>query len=471
MERNCSLIRVSAGLAVLIFGVLLSPFAQARQNQGTVPPNVFGSVTQGNAAPGTISLSIADAIDRALKYNLGSVIATQDSRVSAAEHLRALSELLPKINATVSETYQQIDLAAFGFTSFPGVAPVVGPFTVADARAHYSQPALDMKLLHDLRAASERLTASNLAQQDVREFVVLVTTDLYLEAVAGASRVDAAQAELKSAQAVYDRAVDLKDSGIIPGIDLLRSEVQLQTQQQRVLAVENGLAKQRLNLARAIGLPQGQAFSQTDSFVTTSTAIPPLEQALVTAMESRADYRRAEALVRAAEESRKAATSRRLPSVGFYADYGAIGENPWNSHGTVTIQTTLLVPIYTGERTKAEVMESEGMLEQRKAEAANLKGRIEYELRTANLDIQSAAQQVRVAQQARDLARQQLTQAQDRFAAGVTNGLEVTQSQDSVVASDENYISSLYALNVAEASLARAMGTAEKTIKSFFGGK
>jgi hypothetical protein len=104
MERNCSLIRVSAGLAVLIFAFLLSPFAQARQNQGTVPPNVFGSVTQGNAAPGTISLSIADAIDRALKYNLGSVIATQDSRVSAAERLRALSELLPKINATVSET-------------------------------------------------------------------------------------------------------------------------------------------------------------------------------------------------------------------------------------------------------------------------------------------------------------------------------------------------------------------------------
>jgi outer membrane protein TolC len=471
MERNCSLIRVSAGLVFIIFGVLLSPFAQARQNQVTVPPNVFGSVTQGNAAPGTVSLSIADAIDRALKYNLGSVIAEQDSRISAAERLRDLSELLPKINVTVSETYQQIDLAAFGFTSFPGVATVVGPFNVSDARVHYSQPALDMKLVHDLRAASERLTASNLAQQDVREFVVLVTTDLYLEAVAGASRVDAAQAQLKTAQAVYDRAVDLKDSGVIPGIDLLRSQVELQTQQQRVLAVENDLAKKRLNLARAIGLPQGQAFSQKDSFVTTSAAIPPLEEALVTAMESRPDYRRAQALVRAAEESRKAAISRRLPSVGFNADYGDIGQNPLNSHGTVTIQTTLLVPIYTGERTKAEVMESESLLEQRKAEAADLKGRIEYELRTANLDIQSAAQQVRVAQQARDLARQQLTQAQDRFAAGVTNGLEVTQAQDAVVGSDENYISSLYSLNVAEASLARAMGTAEKTIKSFFGGK
>ena len=383
------MIRVSAGLLVFIFGVLLSPLAHAQQNQGTVPPNVFGSVTQGNAVPGTISLSITDAIDRALKYNLGSAIAEQDSRVAAAERLRSLSELLPKINATVSETYQQIDLAAFGFTSFPGVPSVVGPFTVSDVRVHYSQPALDMKLVHDFRANSERLTASNLAQQDVREFVVLVTTDLYLEAVAGASRVDAAQAQLKTAQAVYDRALDMKNSGVIPGIDLLRSQVQLQTEQQRLLAVENDLAKQRLNLARAIGLPQGQAFSQTDSFATSSAAVPPLEEAMVTAMESRPDYRRAQALVRAAEESRKAATSRRLPSVGFYADYGDIGQNPWNSHGTATIQTTLLVPIYTGERTKAEVMESEGVLEQRKAEAANLKGRIEYELRIANLDIRT----------------------------------------------------------------------------------
>jgi outer membrane protein TolC len=153
------------------------------------------------------------------------------------------------------------------------------------------------------------------------------------------------------------------------------------------------------------------------------------------------------------------------------ADYGDIGRNLGFSHGTVGLQGTLLIPIFTGERTRAEILESDGQLEQRKAESANLRGRIEYEIRTANLDIQSAAEQVKVAQSSRDLAQQQLTQAQDRFAAGVTNGLEVTQAQETVAAADENYISSLYALNLAEAALARGMGTAEKMIKSFFGGK
>jgi outer membrane protein TolC len=190
-----------------------------------------------------------------------------------------------------------------------------------------------------------------------------------------------------------------------------------------------------------------------------------------TALESRADYKRSLALIRAAEESRKAAMGRRMPSLQVNADYGAMGRTPGFSHGTVGLGGTLVIPFYTGERAQAEIDESEGLLEQRKAESSSLRDRIEYDVRTSKLDIQSAAEQVRVAGAARDLSQQQLTQAQDRFAAGVANGLEVTQAQESVAGAEENYIAGLYALNVAEASLARAMGTAEKMIKSFFGGK
>jgi outer membrane protein TolC len=268
-----------------------------------------------------------------------------------------------------------------------------------------------------------------------------------------------------------DRATNLKESGLVPGIDVLRAQVQQQTQQQRVVAAENELAKQKLNLARAIGLPQGQAYSQTDAFVTDAVPVPELEQAMGTALESRADYKRSLALVRAAEESRKAAEGRRMPSLQVNADYGAIGRTPAFSHGTIGIGGTLVIPFYTGERARAEIVESESLLEQRKAESSSLRDRIEYDVRTAKLDIQSATEQVRVAKAARDLAQQQVIQAQDRFAAGVTNGLEVTQAQEAVAGAEENYIAGLYALNVAEASLARAMGTAEKTIKSFFGGK
>ena len=459
-------------VSVILLLILLSRAAQAQQPRGAnLSPNLVGSVSQGTVTDAPIPLSIADAIERALKYNLGSVISEQETQIAKAARVRALSELLPKINGGISETVQQINLAAFGFSSFPGVPSVIGPFSLVDARARYSQTVVDFRLLHDLRASTERVNASNYGQQDVRELVVLVTTDLYLEAVAGASRVDAARAQLKTSKAVYNRAVNLKDSGVIAGIDVLRAQVQMQAQQQRVLAAENDLAKQKLNLARAIGLPQAQVFTQTDSFITTPAALPSLDQALSSALDSRADYHRATTLVRAAEESRKSAVGRRLPTIQVNADYGDIGKTPGTSHGTMTLQGTLSIPIYTGERARAEIMESDSLLEERKAEVSNLHDRIEYEIRTANLDIQSATEQVRVAQGSRDLAQQQLTQAQDRFAAGVANGLEITQAQEAVAGADETYISSLYTLNVAEASLARAMGTAEKTIKSFFGGK
>ena len=460
------------GSSFILLIAFFCEFANGQQPRSSnIPPNLLGSVSQGAPAASTIQLSITDAIDRALKYNLAGIIGEQETRVSVAARVRALSELLPKVNASITETVQQINLAAFGFSGFPGVRPVIGPFSLFDARARYSQSVFDSRLLHEMRAASERVSASNYALQDVRELIVLITTDLYLDAVAQSSRVDAARAQLRTAQAVYDRATDLKDSGLVAGIDVLRAQVQLQAQQQRVVTAENELAKGKLRLARAIGLPQGQQFTQTDMFSSESPNIPVFTETLSTALDSRSDYRRALSLIRAAEETRKAAVGRRRPSLQINTDYGDIGRAPAHSHGTMFVQGTVTVPIYTGERVRAEILESDALIEQRKAEASNLRDQIEYEIRSSNLDIQSAADQLKVAQAAKDLAQQQLTQAQDRFAVGVANGLEVTQAQEAVVTADENYISSLYGLNVAQAALARATGNAEKTIKSLLGGK
>jgi outer membrane protein TolC len=462
MRRVCGLF--------LVF-VLFCQSSFAQQGRGaTLSPNLFGSVSQGAPMSGTISISIADAIDRALKYNLAPILSEQETNISRAARLRALSELLPKFAATLTENVEQINLAAFGFNGFPGQPLIVGPFSLFDVRAHYAQT-LDFRLLHELRSSAERVTAANYGQQDVRELVVLITTELYLQTIAASSRLDAVRAQLKTAEAVYQRAVDLKNSGVAPGIDVLRAQVDMQTQQQRVLVAENDFATQKLNLARAIGLPQGQAYTQSDTFISDPQNTPLFDQAFATALDTRPDYKRSQALIRAAEQARQAAVGRRLPTLQVNTDYGAIGRTPGFSHGTVNVGGTLLVPIYTGERAKAEIQESESLLEQRKAESSNLRDRIEYDVRTANLDIQSAAEQVRVARAARDLSQQQLTQAQDRFAAGVTNGLEVTQAQEAVARADENYIAGLYSLNVAEATLARAMGTAERSIKSLFGGK
>ena len=196
-----------------------------------------------------------------------------------------------------------------------------------------------------------------------------------------------------------------------------------------------------------------------------------LDDAVAQAYKSRADYQAAQALVRAAERSRDAARSQRLPSLDVNANYGDIGPSPTQSHGTFSLAGEVRVPIYQGGRIQADVEEADAQLQQRKADAGDLRGKIDHDIRTAFLDLKSAEEQLHLAQSSIELSRQQLAQSQDRFAAGVTNNIEVVQAQESVASSNENYIASLYSYNLAKASLARALGLTAEASKQFLGGK
>lgn len=431
----------------------------------------LGGVPSGQATPDVLPLSLKDAIDRGLKHNLGLMLSEQGTRAARGERLRALSDLLPKISWQTGETRQQINLQAFGFSSFPDIPSIVGPFNVFDTRAYLSQNILDFKALHGARAEAENLKAAEFSYRDSHDLVVLVCADLYLAANAASSRVDAATAELKTAQAVYDRAVDLKKAGTVPGIDALRAQVELQGQQQRLMYAENAFQKQKLTLARAIGLPIGQTFDLADKIPYSPAPPLPLDAALDLALKSRFDYQSAVALVRAAESNKKAAQGERLPALRFNADYGDIGLSPGNSHGTFTVAANVRVPIFQGGLVRGKVLEADALLRQRQAEVEDLRSRIDFEVRTAFMDLKSTGDQVQVALSAEDLATEQVKQAQDRFAAGVANSLEVVQAQEALATADENYISSLFNFNVAKATLARSMGQVENAAKQLLGGK
>jgi outer membrane protein TolC len=243
----------------------------------------------------------------------------------------------------------------------------------------------------------------------------------------------------------------------------------METQQQRLVAAQNDFDKSKLALARAIGLPLGQQFR-----LTTEAPYQPdpiaLEQALGQAEQGRADYQSALALVRAAEWTRKAASAQHLPSIQFNSDYGVLGPQLGNSHGTFSTSATLRVPIFEGGRIRADETAAEALLQQRKALAQDAQVRVDYEVRSALLDLNSAAQQVEVARSSVELATQQLQQARDRFAAGVTNNIEVIQAQESLALNQDSYISSLLAHNLAKLALARALGAAEIAVRQYLGG-
>lgn len=437
--------------------------------QSVVQNGFTGSVPSKPSAE-VLAISFLEAIDRGLKQNLGVLLSDANTLAARGAKWKELSNLLPNVVAKGQETVQQTSIAALGFR-IPGVPRVIGPFNYFDVRASLNQSVFNWNYIQKERSAAQSLKAAEYSYKDARELVVLVTGNAYLQAIAGGARVETAEAQVLTAQTLSDRSADRQKAGVIPAIDALRARVELQSRQQQLIAARNEFAKQKLALARIIGLGLGQEFVLSDKAPYDLLVPPTLEEGLRRAYASRPDYQAALAQARAAELSRRAASAERYPSLDLEGDYGDIGVNPATSNGTFHVAGTLTVPIFQGGRAHADILQAEAELRQAKARLEDLRGQIDNDLRTALLDLNSAADQVQVARSSVDLAEQAFTQAQDRFAAGVTDNLEVVQAQESVASAHESYISSLYAHNLAKVELARALGNAEQGVKLYLKGK
>jgi outer membrane protein TolC len=299
--------------------------------------------------------------------------------------------------------------------------------------------------------------------------VVFAAVGAYLQAVTAASRVDAAQAQVKTAQTLLDQAVQQNKEGVIALVDVNRARVRLQTEQQRTIVLENDVAKQKLNLARIVGLAPGQTFTLSDSPAFAAALDITLEDALKRAATAREDLRAAEAQVRAAEAAMTAARAERLPSVAISADYGAIGTNPAQAVGTYTLVGSVRIPIWQGGRIAGVVEQASAALDQRRAELADTRGRIDQEIRSAFLDLDAAVNQMRVAEANRDVARQSLELTSQRYEAGVTDVGEVVQAQEVLANAEQDILTSAFSHNLAKAALARAMGKAEDSMLGILG--
>ena len=414
---------------------------------------------QPAAQPNSISLTLPNAIDRALEHNVR--VLTSELRVTGAEgaRWRALTGLLPAIDARAVGTRQTTNLAAFGFDTslFPGTPEVIGPFNVFDARVLVSQPLLDFSALHEVRRSNHTLAAARLDQKDVRELVTLATTTIYLQAIAGAKRIDTARTQVETAESLLKLAIDLHDAGVTPGIDTLRARTQVGAQRQRLIDAESTFAKLKLQLARVLGLPAAQPIELTDRDVDIEALPVSVDDAVQRAKTTRADYQALIERVRAAEEERRAADAEALPSLHASVDIGAIGSTPSNAHRTYAMSGAVRVPLFNGNR-KARSIEAAAVWRELEAEAAEFAQQIESDVRSAYLDVAAAEQQVVVARERVDLANQELALARSRFSAGVANNLEVIQAQIAIALAAENEIAGVYALNAAKAALIRLTG-------------
>jgi outer membrane protein TolC len=455
-----------------------APIAGTTNSVTTINPSVqvqgpyTGSSSSTAAQPFTGQLSLRDAIQRGLNYNLGATQLNRAVRQAQGQSQIARSALLPNVSGYLAESLQQTNLAAEGFRihiPIPGFTfpTLIGPYNNIDLRGNVSQSIVDLTAINNYRSSNELYHAAQFSARDARDAVVLAVCGAYLQVLATTERVKSAHSQLDTATALYNQTLEERQVGLAPQIDVDRSEVEQLTQQQRVISLETELAKEKISLARMTGLPSGGDYDLTDDVPFAAAPALDLDDAIHQALDRRADIKAAQAQMRAAEHALTAARDERLPSLTVNGNYGSIGTNPAQASATFSAAATLNIPIWQGGRTEGDIHEAEASLAQRQAELEDLKGQVESDVRNAYLDLQAATNQVKLAQRNLQVNKETLDLTRQRFDAGVTDNVEVVQAQESLTSAELDNINSVFAHNVAKLSLARSIASAADNLQQF----
>ncbi len=460
-------------------GTTSSPIATAQQqlygasgsNGAQATQGSFqGSVVEGKATGSVIDLSLEEAIQRGLRQNLGIILQSSAMKNASGQRLEELQALLPTVTAAASVQVQQVNLAAFGL-KFPGLNPIVGPFQVVDFRAYLTQNLVNVSALQNYIAAKHNFESAKLTAADARDLVVLTVGNAYLLCIADSARIEAVNAELATSKVSLDQATAAHDAGTSPKLDVLRAQVDYQNEQQRLISTQNQLAKDKLALARTIGLPLDQEFRLTDQVPYAALDQVDAETAFEQALKARKDLAASAELVKAARAEKTSAWAGQLPVASFSGDFGDLGTTPGHSHSTYTATGQLNAPILQIAKTRGEEQVADAQYEQAKARLADQVQQVNADVRNSLLDIQAAAKLVEATHSNVELANEALSDAQQRFHAGVSDNLAVSQAQAQTEQANDQYISALYQHNVAKLSLARSLGIAQTNYKDYLGGK
>jgi len=445
------------------------PTSVPGQSAGPTAGSFQGSVTSGQATAQVLDLSLDEAIQRGVKNNLGAILSGTQTAAAKAQRLSQLQPLLPDVEFNAREAEMQVDLAAQGLR-IPGFPTIIGPFGYTDLRASLTWSLLDLKALRSYMAAKHQFKAAELSAQDARDMVVLTVGNAYMLVLADEGRVSSYQAQVATAKISLDQANASHDAGTAPKLDVLRAQVDYQSLQQQLIVAQNSLEKDKLALARAIGLPLDQKFNLSDKAPYAVLDHLDVEATIKQAHANRKDLAAMIEQTRAAEEQRKSATADRYPTIEVAADYGDIGVNVRHSHGTGDAQATLSVPVFKEFALRGEAQVAQSQLETQKAQLSDMNAQVDADIRDALLDIEAAQKQVEVAQSSVELAKEVLSEAQQRYVSGVSDNLAVSQAEQSLAQANDQYVSSLYRDNVAKLSLARSLG-AGQDYRKYLGGK
>jgi len=412
-----------------------------------------------DAAP--LQLNLHDAVNLALKQNPRVILANLEVAQSAEDVRTARSGLLPHIDGSVAESVNRENVQALFGGPIPGFPGHIGPFEIFQAGVGFQAPVFDLTLWRRYRASQAGVGSARSDEITVREESVLLVVSQYLGSQRAAADVAAAESRVKLAQALYDQAADLQKNGVGTGIDTLRANVELQNEKQRLIVAQTSLETSLFGLSRLLNIDPNRKIELADQGNFFQTPQTDADRTLEHAYTSRPEMQRIASDRRRLELSSQAASDERLPKISANGSWAQLGLAPDSVIPQYQFYFALDVPLFTGGRIQAERAKADLALRQLAQQEQDLRNRIALEVKTAVAQMAAARNEVDVANQGIELARQEVDQARDRFQAGVANNIEVISAQDALARASDNQIAALYRFNQARADVAHAAGQME----------
>jgi outer membrane protein len=441
----------------VFFSLLLGPTvtnAQSTRAQSALP---------GNAPTQTMRLTLDQAVGLALKQNTTAQIAILQAAQSEQDKNIARAALLPDASLNVTDQAERVNLQAqFGGHRLPGIAEHLGPYQVFSAGPSFGGPVFDLTLWKRYQAAQATLNGSKANSLSTREQVILLVVSQYIGTLRAVADVQASQSRVDLAQALYDQAADLQKEGVGTGIDTLRANVELQNEKQRLIQAQTDRETSLYGLSRLLNLDPRQELELADSLSFFDTPQPEVEASIEAGLAERQEWKALAAQIKAAEADKKASQYSRLPSLRFDGDWAYLGSSSSTGIPTYTYTASANMPLFTGGRIHAEIVRADLEIKRLGQQQEDLRNQIALDVKTALLNLQSARNEVQVANLGVQLSKEEVDQARDRFKAGVANNIEVIQAQDSLARANDNQIAALFRFNQARADLARSTGQMEK---------
>ncbi len=435
----------------------------------------YGSVTSRPATEEVLKLSLDDAIALGFKNNLGLREAESGEKTIQGQKNEALQEFLPTITLTGDTGTHQQNLAAqgfgpstvkkFGFTNIS----VITRDELTEGQIHFKQTLFSGPVIAGWEAAGAAQKAAYFAKMSARGEVVQQVATAYLHAIAASSEVDNAQALEQEDRVLFDQARAAHEAGTAANLDELRARVQLQAQQQALIAAQNTYEKDLILLEREIGLDPGQKIQLTDPAPYSELVSQTPEEVRAIAYKNRQDYQNLKNQVVEYKAIHSAYKSQRLPTLSFSGYYGVSQVNDAGSHGNFIAQGTLSVPLFREARLRGDTEAAQANLDAVNAQLEDLRGHIDQQVRSALLDVDATGKLVEVARSNVELATRALSDETDRVNAGVDDNLPLVTAQATLASAQSNLVESLYQYNLSKILLARAAGILETQYRVYLG--